>query len=197
MKKTLLVGSFVFFALGVGCSSSTPATNSVAANPARMGGNETPVTAPPVAAPETNPTPGTTTPETMGDAGAASAMPIPAVVEDAGAGGDAGPATTTGATAMTRNTNTTGTTTNAAGTTTTTSGGNVAAGRTAFTRVCGRCHEDNDSEGPHPGLGWTEARMRGIVRQGNARMRAIPATRLSDGDLDNVIAYLRSTRAVR
>lgn len=73
----------------------------------------------------------------------------------------------------------------------------MAQGRAIFTRVCGRCHEDGDGEGPHPNLGWAESRMRTLVRSGNARMRAIPASRLSDGDLDTLMVYLRSTRAVR
>ena len=39
--------------------------------------------------------------------------------------------------------------------------------------------------------------MRTIVRQGDGRMRAIPTSRLSDADLNAVIAYLRTTHAVR
>jgi mono/diheme cytochrome c family protein len=61
--------------------------------------------------------------------------------------------------------------------------------------VCGACHEDG-SDGPRANLGWAEDRMRTMVRNGSARMRAIPAERLSDTDLDAVIAYLRSIHAV-
>jgi mono/diheme cytochrome c family protein len=75
--------------------------------------------------------------------------------------------------------------------------GDAARGRTAFARVCGRCHEDGESDGPAPNRNLEEARMRTIVRQGSGRMRAIPTSRLSDGDLDAVIAYLRTTHAVR
>ncbi len=73
----------------------------------------------------------------------------------------------------------------------------IAAGHRVFNRACGRCHEDNDSEGPSPNKNWEEARMRSQIRQGAGRMRAIPVSRLSDADLDTLIAYLRSTHAVR
>jgi hypothetical protein len=39
--------------------------------------------------------------------------------------------------------------------------------------------------------------MRTQVRQGGGRMRAIPVRRLSDADLDAMIAFFRSTHAVR
>jgi len=64
-------------------------------------------------------------------------------------------------------------------------------------RACGNCHEPDDREGPNPGKNWAEARMRAQIRQGRGRMRAIPVARLSDADLDALIAYLRSTHAVQ
>ncbi|MDO9017682.1 MAG: cytochrome c [Deltaproteobacteria bacterium] len=76
-------------------------------------------------------------------------------------------------------------------------GNAITQGRAVFARVCGRCHEDGDDEGPNPNLRWTEARMRTLVRSGNSRMRAIPASRLSDADLALVMAYLRSIRAIQ
>lgn len=75
--------------------------------------------------------------------------------------------------------------------------GDVARGHTAFNRVCGRCHEDGESDGPAPNRNLAEDRLRTIVRSGTGRMRAIPTSRLSDADLTHVIAYLRSTHAVR
>ncbi|MEZ4392104.1 MAG: cytochrome c [Polyangiales bacterium] len=78
-----------------------------------------------------------------------------------------------------------------------TAAGDVARGRTAFNRVCGRCHEDGESDGPAPNRNLAEDRLRSIVRQGSGRMRAIPASRLSDADLTHVVAFLRSTHAVR
>jgi mono/diheme cytochrome c family protein len=63
--------------------------------------------------------------------------------------------------------------------------------------VCGRCHEDGESDGPAPNRNLEESRLTRIVREGSGRMRAIPAARLSDADLQHVIAYLRTTHAVR
>lgn len=76
-------------------------------------------------------------------------------------------------------------------------GNAITQGRAVFARVCGRCHEDGDANGPNPGLGMPEAQMRTLVRTGDTRMRAIPASRLSDADLTLVMAYLRSIRAIR
>jgi mono/diheme cytochrome c family protein len=73
----------------------------------------------------------------------------------------------------------------------------VARGLRSFERVCRTCHEAGESDGPAPNKNWAEARMRTTIRQGSGRMRAIPATRLSDADLDAVIAYLRTTHTVR
>lgn len=71
-------------------------------------------------------------------------------------------------------------------------------GQAAFNRVCGRCHPNGDEDtGPAiRNRAITEARMREVIRTGTRRMRAIPATRLSDADLDAVIGYLRTMRAV-
>ncbi len=73
----------------------------------------------------------------------------------------------------------------------------IARGHRAFTRACGNCHEENDPEGPSPNHNWEEARMRAQVRTGAGRMRAITVARLSDADLDAMIAFFRSTHAVR
>jgi len=73
----------------------------------------------------------------------------------------------------------------------------VARGRAVLTRACGNCHEPGDSDGPSAGKNWAEDRMRAQVRQGAGRMRAIPAARLNDADLDALVAYLRSIHAVR
>jgi mono/diheme cytochrome c family protein len=76
-------------------------------------------------------------------------------------------------------------------------GNAVAQGRAVFQRVCARCHEADDPDGPHPNRRWPEARMRTLVRNGNSRMRAIPASRLSDADLALLVSYLRSTHAIQ
>jgi mono/diheme cytochrome c family protein len=127
--------------------------------------------------------PTATTPEAA-DAGTTTATTTPTT------------ATTTPTTATT--TPTTATTTPTTATTTTPAGGGTAAqGRAVFQRVCARCHEDGEPDGPVPNLRWSEARMREMVRNGNRRMRAIPVTRLTDADLATLVVYLRSTHAIQ
>ncbi len=151
-------------------------------------------TAPPT--PVTTEPPTTTSVETA-DAGAPTATTPEAA--DAGTAEATTPtttpttATTTPATAST--TPTTATTTHPA--TTPAGGGTAAQGRAVFQRVCARCHEDGEPDGPVPNLRWSEARMREMVRNGNRRMRAIPVTRLSDADLATLVVYLRSTHAIQ
>lgn len=140
----------------------------------------------------------TTTTTTTTDTGSATATTTTGAGNTASTGGTASTATpdaTTGATTTTT-TATTGTGTGA------TPAPAVdpqllARGRQAFERACGDCHEANDPEGPTPNKNWEEARMRTQVRQGGGRMRAIPVRRLSDTDLDAMIAFFRSTHAVR
>jgi len=149
-------------------------------------------TAPP--APVTTEPPTTTSVEAT-DAGAPTAATTPEAAADAGSPeATTTPATTTPATttpAATTPTTTTPATTPPAG------GGTVAQGRAVFQRVCARCHEDGEPDGPVPNLRWSEARMREMVRNGNRRMRAIPTTRLSDADLATLVVYLRSTHAIQ
>lgn len=76
-------------------------------------------------------------------------------------------------------------------------GPDVALGRAAFQRVCMSCHEEGDREGPRPGLNWPEARIRTLIRNGNRRMRPVTTARLSDADLEHLIAHLRATRVIR
>ncbi len=76
-------------------------------------------------------------------------------------------------------------------------GGAVAEGHAVFQRICVRCHADGDSDGPTPNKRWPEARMRALIRNGSARMRAIPVTRMSDVELLRLVSYLRSTRTIQ
>jgi mono/diheme cytochrome c family protein len=142
--------------------------------------------------------PPTTTSVETADAGAPTAT-TPVEAADAGTA-EATTTTTTPTTASTTPTTasttpTTATTTHPA--TTPAGGGTVAQGRAVFQRVCARCHEDGEPDGPVPNLRWSEARMREMVRNGNRRMRAIPVTRLSDADLATLVVYLRSTHAIQ
>ncbi len=75
-------------------------------------------------------------------------------------------------------------------------------GQQAWSAVCANCHMPRRpgarSTGPAlTGKNLTEARMREIIRSGDGTMRAIPATRLTDGELTQLITYLRTFRAVR
>lgn len=75
----------------------------------------------------------------------------------------------------------------------------VARGRAAFDRICGQCHpHGNQDIGPRLiGLGWPEARVRTQVRHGRRAMKAIPPSKLSDAELNDVIAYLRTIHTVQ
>lgn len=141
-------------------------------------------TAPPTV---TTTEPPTTTSVEVSDAGAPTAATPEAA--DAGAVGAATPVDTA-APATTATATTTATTTAPAG-------NPVALGRAVYQRVCARCHEDGEDEGPTPNKRWAEARMRTLIRNGNRRMRAIPTTRLSDADLTLLVSYLRSTHAIQ
>lgn len=159
--------------LSIAACSSTP-TPAVQTAPAIAAAEPATTTQPAVAA-----SPTAAAPEAS-DAGAPEVTTAPSA--------DAGAAVTTATTTPPTTTTTS----------TTTAGGDpVVRGRAVFQRVCGRCHEDGEDEGPVPNLRWAEARMRTLVRTGNRRMRAIPAARLSDADLALVVAYLRSTHAIQ
>lgn len=148
-------------------------------------------TAPPAV---TTTAPPTTTSVEASDAGAPTAATPEAA--DAGAVGAATPVDTA-APATTAATTTATPTATATATTTAPAGNPVAQGRAVFQRVCARCHEDGEDEGPTPNKRWAEARMRTLIRSGNRRMRAIPTTRLSDADLTLLVSYLRSTHAIQ
>ena len=141
-------------------------------------------TAPPTV---TTTAPPTTTSVEVSDAGAPTAATPEAA--DAGAVEAATPVDTA--------TTATTTATTATAATTAAAGNPVAQGRAVYQRVCARCHEDGEDEGPTPNKRWAEARMRTLIRNGNRRMRAIPTTRLSDADLTLLVSYLRSTHAIQ
>ncbi len=160
------------FCLSLAACSSTPAPGVQNAPP-------------PNTAPEPAP-PAPPAPVEPADAGALA--PPPPEVADAGATTPTPPADDAGAV---------GTTTPTPRPTTPPAVNAVAQGRAVFQRVCARCHESGDDEGPNPNLRWPEARMRTLIRSGNSRMRAIPVSRLSEADLTLVVGYLRSIRAVQ
>lgn len=175
--RTLPLVYASLLALAAGCGSSSAQTPATTAPPAATtsGDTATAPTATTETAPTTAPPATSPTAETAPTATTATA-PTPATTEPTA------PATTTPAA-----------TTPAAAA----SPQVVARGRAVLNRACGNCHEPDDRDGPNPGKNWAEARMRSQVRQGQGRMRAIPVARLSDADLDALIAYLRSTHAVQ
>jgi mono/diheme cytochrome c family protein len=75
----------------------------------------------------------------------------------------------------------------------------AAEGVPQFNRACGRCHPHGDEDtGPDiHGKNLSVEAMTKVIRQGTNKMRAITPTKLTDADLEHVIAYLRTIRAVR
>jgi mono/diheme cytochrome c family protein len=75
----------------------------------------------------------------------------------------------------------------------------IAAGGERFEAVCGLCHPggEEDSGPTLRDIHWDAARMRTQIRNGSGRMRPISAARLSDEDLDKVVAWLGTIGAVR
>jgi len=67
----------------------------------------------------------------------------------------------------------------------------VARGQTRFQVVCAPCHDNHELRRGPPLLNqrWTPPRIRQRVREGTALMPAIPRHRLSDGDLETLLAY--------
>ncbi len=72
-------------------------------------------------------------------------------------------------------------------------------GRAAFTRACDTCHPGGDEDiGPRIiGKNFSVARMTKQIREGSGRMRPVPPTRLPESQMDNLMAYLQTIRAVR
>jgi mono/diheme cytochrome c family protein len=64
----------------------------------------------------------------------------------------------------------------------------VATGEARYAARCGSCHS-----GGAPALeniGWTAARMRQQIREGSGNMPAIGPSRLSNEDMESVLAYM-------
>lgn len=75
----------------------------------------------------------------------------------------------------------------------------AAEGVAQFNRACGRCHPHGEEDtGPSIlNKNLSADKMQKVIRQGTKRMKAIPATKLSDADLAHVMVYLRSIHAVQ
>lgn len=75
---------------------------------------------------------------------------------------------------------------------------NVEGGQVAFDRFCGSCHPGGGA-GMGPNLKDMNAapgKVRHVVRNGDGRMPPIPASELSDSDLEDVLAYMVSLRGI-
>lgn len=71
----------------------------------------------------------------------------------------------------------------------------VAKGQELFTAMCADCHDG--SLGPSlAGIGWAAGAVRRQIREGEEQMPPIPANRLSDEDMEHVLAYMKSTGGV-
>ncbi len=68
------------------------------------------------------------------------------------------------------------------------------AGKTAFEDTCSACH--SETENPIANLGWSAAKVRKQIREGDDEMPAIPASRLSDEDMEHVLAFLATMGTV-
>ncbi len=75
----------------------------------------------------------------------------------------------------------------------------VEHGRRRYTRMCyAACHDPGLAIAPNlHGKRLPERRVRNQVRQGGGEMDPIPVRRLSDEDLDAVIAYLSTISTIR
>lgn len=74
----------------------------------------------------------------------------------------------------------------------------VERGREQFESFCGDCHPDG-GEDVGPSLiaePHSPARTRQQVRQGSGKMRPMSAARLSDEDLEAILAYMGTINAV-
>ena len=69
----------------------------------------------------------------------------------------------------------------------------IAAGEAAYQAACAVCHDS----GPNlENLGWGSGAMRQQIREGSGGMPPVPADRLSDEDMEHVLAYLTSIGGV-
>jgi mono/diheme cytochrome c family protein len=76
----------------------------------------------------------------------------------------------------------------------------IAAGGERFEAVCGLCHGATGDDGDAPtvrDIHWSAERMRAQIRNGSGRMRPISAARLSDEDMEKVLAWMGTIGGVR
>lgn len=72
----------------------------------------------------------------------------------------------------------------------------VALGQSRYDSRCGNACHSSGGGPPLEGIAWSPERMRRQIREGGSHMPAIGATRLSDDDLEAVLAYLVTIGAI-
>lgn len=76
----------------------------------------------------------------------------------------------------------------------------VTGGQQVYADFCSGCHQEgNGGSGAAPAvndIGWSPARMRQQIREGEDSMPAFSASVLSDEQLESLMAYLVSTNGV-
>ncbi len=70
----------------------------------------------------------------------------------------------------------------------------AAQGEARYNAVCASCH--NNGAPAIANIGWTTDHLRRQIREGSANMPAIHPARLSDADMEAVLAYLQTIGAV-
>jgi cytochrome c5 len=70
----------------------------------------------------------------------------------------------------------------------------VAQGEARYNAVCASCH--NNGAPAVANIGWTTERLRQQIREGSANMPAIHEARLSDADMEAVLAYMNTIGSV-
>lgn len=86
-------------------------------------------------------------------------------------------------------------------TTPTSSTGDPVAGAQTFANTCGGCHPNgNQGVGPQlygpqfPAKYSSDATLKAFIRAGRGQMPAFTVAKLSDADLNNIVAYLRTLK---
>lgn len=72
----------------------------------------------------------------------------------------------------------------------------IALGQQRYESRCGNACHDSGGGPPLANIGWTAERTRRQIREGSGGMSPIPPSRLSDDDMEAVLAYLVTIGAV-
>ncbi len=75
----------------------------------------------------------------------------------------------------------------------------VRRGQRRYDKACGNCHPDGEEDlGPAIiDLRWSVARMTKQIRNGSGKMKPISTKRLPESEMEPLMAYLSSIRAVK